>query len=122
MNFSKINYSYDVNTDSLFVYVSDKYVYDESVELNANVIMDFDVDGIPRAIELLSASKLFKIDKSYFDNISMLKLDIFINEDIIKLNVNLAVKVHGKIINENIVGKCLNDLNAPNFNDGLAIA
>lgn len=121
MNLSKINYSYDSNTDSLFIYVSDDYVYDESVELNANVIMDFDVNGIPRAIELLSASKLFKIDKSYFNNISMLKVNIFINEDIIKLNVNLTVKVHNEFISEIIRGKCINDLNAPNFNNELAI-
>lgn len=121
-NSSKINYSYDEDTDSLFIYAVDDYVYDESVELNANVIMDFDVDGVPRAIELLSASKLFNMDKSYFDNIVMLKVNIFINEDIIKLNVNLAVKVHKKVIHEIVNGKCINDLNAPNFDYNLATA
>lgn len=53
--------------------------------------MDFDVEGTPRAIELLSASKLFNIDKSYFDNIVMLRANIFIDEDIIKLDVNLTI-------------------------------
>ena len=119
---SKINYSYDIETDSLFIYVCEDYVYEMSVEFDACIIMDFDVNGCPRAVELLSASKLFKIDKSYFNNLNMLKVNIFIDEDLIKLNVDLTVNNQEEIINEVVSGKCINNLNAPDFNSVLMIA
>lgn len=52
----------------------------------------------------------------------MLKVNIFIDEDLIKLNVDLTVNNQDEIINEVVSGKCINNLNAPDFNNVLMIA
>ena len=114
----KINYSYDKDVDSLFIYLDEDYNYDESIELTPNIIMDFDVNSYPVAVEILSASILFKIDKESFDNIENIVVHIEIDEDIIKLTVILTIINNDDLI---INSKCINDFKAPIFNTELAI-
>ena len=121
MNHNKIKYSYDKELNSLYIYTSKKYAYEESIELNPNVIMDFDNKKTPVAVELLSASKLFKIDKYNFNNIKNLNVLIKINEDIIKLTIILTIHISEESIKQEFDCKCINNLSAPNINTELGI-
>lgn len=49
----KTNHDYDVENDSLFIYITDDYVYDKSLRLDKDVILDFDENKVPVALELL---------------------------------------------------------------------
>ena len=62
----EVVYDYDYKNDSLFIYCEEPYEYDVSLELDNNVILDLDTTGKPVAFEFLNASKVFKINKSYF--------------------------------------------------------
>lgn len=90
------DYDYDYVGDSLFIYCIDSYEYDVSLELDNDVILDFDINGKPVAFEFLNASKIFNLDKSYFKNLVKINIQSNITEDLISLKVQLLVLVHNK--------------------------
>lgn len=119
---SIVLYDYDYKNDSLFIYCEDPYNYEESLELDNNVILDFDAEGKPVAFEFLNASHVFDLDKSYFKNLVHIGIQAGITEDIISLKVQLIVPVHNKnqIFDVNRVTSNLN--NIPSMETELATA
>ena len=69
MSNNRVEYDYDYNGDSLFIYCVNPYEYDVSLELDNDVVLDLDICGKPVAFEFLNASKVFGLDKSYFKNL-----------------------------------------------------
>ena len=57
MSNNQVVYDYDHKGDSLFIHCVNPYEYDVSLELDNDVILDFDIDGKPVAVEFLNASK-----------------------------------------------------------------
>ena len=55
------------------------------------MILDLDINGKPVAFEFLNASKVFHLDKSYFKNLVKISIQSLIDEESIKLNVQLIV-------------------------------
>lgn len=93
---NKVVYDYDHKNDSLFIYCEEPYEYDVSLELDNNVILDLDTTGKPVAFEFLNASKVFKINKSYFKSLVNINIQTEITQDIINLTVKLIVPVRNK--------------------------
>lgn len=93
---NKVVYDYDHKNDSLFIYCEEPYEYEVSLELDNNVILDLDTNGKPVAFEFLNASKVFKLDKSYFKNLISIHIQSDITEESIKLKAELSVLVHNK--------------------------
>ena len=93
---NKIVYDYDCYGDSLFIYCVEDYEYEVSLELDNDVILDIDKDGKPVAFEFLNASKIFKLDKSFFNNLAKINIQSVITEETINLKVQLIVPVHNK--------------------------
>lgn len=96
MSNNQVEYDYDYKGDSLFVYSVDSYEYDVSIELDNDVILDLDVDDKPVAFEFLNASKIFKLDKSYFKNLLSIGIQSKITVDAINLNVQLIALIRNK--------------------------
>lgn len=96
MSKNEVKYDYDYKNDSLFIYCIEPYEYDVSLELDNNVILDLDIDCKPVAFEFLNASKVFKLDKSYFKNLVKICIQSDITEESIGLKVQLDVLVHNK--------------------------
>ena len=117
----KIKYDYDLQNDSLFTYINDDYIYDHSIELNDNIILDLDKDYKPVAIEVLDASKIFKTTKVSINNLSSFKVNIKINDKLIELTMTLTVKVHNKPCEQEIESCLVNDMNIPSLNAELGI-
>ena len=92
----EVVYDYDYKNDSLFIYCEEPYEYDVSLELDNNVILDLDTTGKPVAFEFLNASKVFKINKSYFKSLVNINIQTVITQDIINLTVKLIVPVRNK--------------------------
>jgi uncharacterized protein YuzE len=74
----ELNKDYDIRSDSLYLYITDKYEYGESIEIEGNVILDFDKNSVPVAIEILNASKFLGVSKFSIKNLITLKLFLFI--------------------------------------------
>lgn len=93
---NKVVYDYDRQGDSLFIYCVEDYEYEVSLELDNDVILDIDKEGKPVAFEFLNASKIFNLDKSYFNNLAKITIQSNITEEAINLTVQLIVHVHNK--------------------------
>lgn len=96
MNENKVEYDYDYNEDSLFIYCVNPYNYDVSLELDNNVILDIDTEGKPVAFEFLNASKVFGLSKTYFKKLVGMDIHLEITEEKISLKTELHVMIHNR--------------------------
>ena len=112
MNKNNVVYDYDYQNDSLFIHCVDSYDYEVSLELDNDVILDLDTNGKLVAFEFLNASKVFHLDKSHFKNLVRISIQSLIDEESIKLNVQLIVLVHNRnqVFNVNCIASNLNNI------------
>ena len=79
-------YDYDFDLDIVNIKVKQDYVYDESVDLDDGVFLDFDNNHFPVNLEILSISKRLNVDKEFLVNPEG-NVTILVNDDLIELNV-----------------------------------
>jgi len=99
-NIFEVEYKYDMEVDALFINIKKDYEYDTSIELDNDVIMDFDKNSVPVALEVLNASRVLK--KS------------------IGLKVFLGVTIHNKEQIHSVDTFTSNDTGIPNIETELA--
>ncbi len=87
---------YDHSFDVLGIRINNDYEYKTSVELSNDVILDFDKNNVPVALEILNASRFLKISKSNLGHINMIKMKVHIDEKSICLKVSISVNIHKK--------------------------
>jgi len=93
---SKAYYEYDDEIDALFIHDKKEYIYDSSIELDHDIILDYDHDGIPVAIELLNTSKIFKVPKNSLKAIDNVHIYVKITEKSILIELNFDVCFNDK--------------------------
>ncbi len=106
---NSLDWSYDPECDALFIHRVDDYEYEESIEMRCDVILDFDTLLNPSAVEFLNASKIFKSNNGDLCDIEKIKIHVSINEDLIKLFVDV-ITPDNKF---ETIEKFINDINAP---------
>ena len=85
--YKKVKVNYDYALDILYVRPI-KRKYDSSFEMD-NFIFDLDNEKKIIGLELLNASKKFKIPKLYLHNLKHIKIEINSSDDILKINIEL---------------------------------
>lgn len=118
----EVDYRYDMDVDGLFVYVSGDYQYDTSIELNNDVILDFDESGIPVALEILNASHVLKVPKYALNGIEEIKMSIKVNEKSISLKAGFGVILHNREQTQLVDTFTSNDIGIPTMETELATA
>ena len=103
------SWSYDSECNALFIQRSDEYEYKESIEMRCDVLMDFDTLLNTSAFEFLNAFKIFKSNNGDLCEIEKIKIHVSINEDLIKLFVDI-ITPNNKF---ETIEKFINDINAP---------
>jgi len=103
------NLDYDMRNDSLYIYTKERK-YKGSLDLE-DIIIDISEDGEIIGIEILDASKKFKIPKYGLKNIVSFKSIIEITKDVIKINMKIAVLRRNKKVEKSIIAKGLNEMN-----------
>ena len=71
-NSFELDYSYDSSFDILVVKVKRDFTYAKTVEMDEGVLLDFDINNVPISLEILDASKIFKVPKGSLNNPSSL--------------------------------------------------
>jgi uncharacterized protein YuzE len=113
---------YDRQHDSLFMYVKDDYTYKESIELGNNIILDFDENYVPVAIEILDASKVLSVNKFSLSNPFNVEMEISVNEKRIKIEASFKVFLHQKEMDAPVNIESPNNIDLPNMQTHFAIA
>ena len=104
-------FDYDIEADALHIYAKDiKYI--ESIDLG-DIILDIGENGLIKGIEILNASKNFKLNKYDLKHIKKLTAEIKITPDIIKLKITISVLKRNKEVERFTTAKGLNDISLP---------
>ena len=92
-NSFELDYSYDASFDILVVKVKRDFTYAKTVEMDVGVLLDFDINNLPISLEILDASKIFKVPKGSLNNPSSFNMKVCVNEDSIKIDVIMEVVI-----------------------------
>lgn len=90
-NLQEVVYRYDYPSDNLGIKVTHNFEYDETVEMDEGILLDFDVDNVPVSLEMLDASKRLGLDSESLKNIVCLEVNILVDEKSISLNAVIGV-------------------------------
>lgn len=108
-------YSYDEFTDSLFIAMPIDYKYKGVIEIEeGEVLVEFDTNNIPRAIEILNASTVLNTDPKDLlkENIKKIELTFEVTNDEISVKLELVSELNLEN-NIKIVETRLNSVNIP---------
>lgn len=108
-----LKYSYDVEVDSIFIKITENYKYQESLELEDGIILDFSDEGIPVALEILDISDLFSVKKDCFNNIENINITIAITNSSISLNLLMELLIDNEKIDQPFSTIAKNIINVP---------
>lgn len=93
-NSFEVEYMYDCSSDILGIKVKRDFKYSQTIEMDSGILLDFDEDNVPTALEILDASKRLNVPKESLKNILFLNMKISINEESIKLNAIFGLIIH----------------------------
>lgn len=82
---------YDEFSDVLIIFNTKYWIFKRNFNLNPNVSLIFDNENQIVFIEILKASRLFKIDKSSLSKIDSLNLKITITNEVIIFNCEIII-------------------------------
>ena len=108
-----LEYSYDIEVDSIFIKIKENYKYRESLELEDGIILDFSEEGIPVALEILDISDLFSVKKDCFNNIENINITIAITNSSISLNLLIELLIDNEKIDQPFNTIAKNVINVP---------
>ena len=108
-----LEYSYDIEVDSIFIKIKENYKYWESLELEDGIILDFSEEGIPVALEILDISDLFSVKKDCFNNIENINITIAITNSSISLNLLIELLIDNEKIDQPFSTIAKNVINVP---------
>ena len=121
-NSFELDYSYDSSCDVLVVKVKRDFTYAKTVEMDVGVLLDFDINNVPISLEILDASKIFKVPKGSLNNPSSFNMNVFVNEDSIKIDVIMEVLVDYHQKNTKLDSLVNNYANIPSMETTLSSA
>ena len=111
-----LEYSYDMEVDSIHIKIAEDYDYSESLELEDGIILDFSSEGIPVCLEILDISQLFEVEMECFENIENINISIAITNSSISLNLVMEVLRKSEMLNQPFSTIAKNIINLPEMN------
>ncbi len=121
-NSFELDYSYDSSCDVLVVKVKRDFTYAKTVEMDVGVLLDFDINNVPISLEILDASKIFKVPKCSLNNPSSFNMKVCVNEDSIKIDVIMEVVIDYHHENTKLDSLVNNYANIPSMETTLSSA
>ena len=121
-NSFELDYSYDSSFDILVVKVKRDFTYAKTVEMDEGVLLDFDINNLPISLEILDASKIFKVPKGSLNNPSSFNMKVCVNEDSIKIDVIMEVVIDYHHENTKLDSLVNNYANIPSMETTLSSA
>lgn len=110
---------YDIDSDVLWLHIEDDYEYQESISIG-NVILDFDENYTPVAVEILDASEVLNINKNSLKRDFNVTMNIPVGEDLIVIQAQFVLPDENQIPVEKRF-KTVNDINLPSREVGMVM-
>ncbi|MGL6298337.1 MAG: DUF2283 domain-containing protein [Methanobacteriaceae archaeon] len=113
---------YDPTADALSINKKIDYKQEFCVELNQDVIMDFDKNGSPISLEILHVSEILKTTKVNLMKIISVVLEIKITKDTINVDANFVIDVRNNKQSKSTSANTINNYDIPVMEAKLATA
>lgn len=113
-------YDYDLQNDSMFFYGEDNN-YKSSVDLD-NIIIDFSEQDYLMSIEILDASKKFKVSKYDLLNVKNFNATVKVSKDNIEIIMNLEISKRNRLIASTLDAITINSLNIPSSTQEIEVS
>ena len=84
---------YDMDYDLYSIVIDDEFKFNKSIEIEEGIILDFDENMFPFAIEIIDASRKLKINKQELNN-AKVHIKIESNSDIVKILISFYYKIN----------------------------
>ena len=117
----EIIYNYDDLSDTFGIKVTDGFHYEKTVEMDDGLLLDFDENNVPVSLEILDASKRFNLPKKCLKKVVFLRMDVFVDDKFICLNVLVGVRINNIENKQKIDSYASNYCNLPNMDVKLAL-
>lgn len=121
-NSYEVEYMYDESADILGVKVTRDFTYHETIELDEGVLLDFDEDNIPTALEIHDASKRLDVPKNSLNQLIFFNMKVTVDVKSITINAIFGVLIHGKENQQKLESFSSNHYNIPNMEANLVTA
>ena len=105
---------YDMDYDLYSIVIDDEFKFNKSIEIEEGIILDFDENMFPFAIEIIDASRKLKINKQELNN-AKVHIKIESNSDIVKILISFYYKINNLKIEKDINSKLANNFNIPSM-------
>ncbi|WP_295608961.1 DUF2283 domain-containing protein [uncultured Methanobrevibacter sp.] len=118
-NSYEVEYMYDESADILGIKVTRDFTYHETIELDEGLLLDFDEDNVPTALEMHDASKRLNVSKNSLKKIIFCKMKVIVDTKSISINAIFGVKNHNKENKHELESFTSNNYNIPNMETNL---
>lgn len=90
-NSYEVEYMYDEPADILGIKVTQDFTYHETIELDEGLLLDFDENNVPTALEMHEASKRLNVPKSSLNELVFFNMKVIVDAKSISINVGVLI-------------------------------
>ncbi|WP_299524022.1 DUF2283 domain-containing protein [uncultured Methanobrevibacter sp.] len=105
----------------LGVKVTNNFTYNETVEMEDRILLDFDKNNVPVSLEIMDASKRFNVPKYSLNDLKFFNMNVVVDDKYIMINVVIGVLIHNNENKHILESFTDNKYEIPNITAELAI-
>ena len=79
-NIFEVEYFYNKSIDTLGIKVKRDFQYWETIEMDEGILLDFDINNVPTALEILNAPKKLNVPKESFENMHCFRMKVCVDK------------------------------------------
>ena len=121
-NSYEVEYMYDESADILGIKVTRDFTYQETIELDEGLLLDFDEDNVPTALEIHDASKRLNVPKNSLNELVFFNMKVIVDEKSISINAIFGILIQSKENKQELESFTSNNYNIPNMEANLVTA
>ena len=118
-NSYEVEYMYDESADILGIKATRDFTYHETIELDEGLLLDFDEDNVPTALEIHDASKRLNVPKNNLNELIFFNMKVIVDAKSISINAIIGVLIHNRENKHELESFTSNHYNIPNIETNL---
>lgn len=118
----EVEYLYDESADILGIKATRDFTYHETIELDEGLLLDFDEDKVPTALEIHDASKRLNVPKNSLNELVFFHMKVTVDTKSISINAIFGVLIQNKENKQELESFTSNNYNIPNMEANLVTA
>lgn len=121
-NSYEVEYMYDESADILGIKATRDFTYHETIELDEGLLLDFDEDNVPTALEIHDASKRLNVPKNSLNELIFFHMKVIVDAKSISINAIFGVLIQNNENKQELESFTSNNYNIPNMEADLVTA